>query len=332
MFIKSLFLKFAAAIITLVMLIPAGSGKTAEYDVREPGSCKLNFTVLSDSHIEGNNFARYQVFVRALQNVKKNKSGNDAIVFLGDNTMNGQNLENMLFHGTAALILKDQFVLSCMGNHDIGNGEGDYEELQSRWYTYTNAFFDKQLTTPYYCDVINGYYFIVLGTEAHTSNTMTLSNAQLAWLREVLEEAAVSGKPTFVFSHHPERASYREDPSYPDTLTGLLTAFAQTNDLFYFSGHTHRTLTSSSIRCYYNFPEISLPCLTTLSGEKDNEITDRTGCGVEVEVYQNEVVIRGRNFYTGEWAADGNGIIEITFPLNTPAPGGPVSQEEPSAE
>lgn len=325
-------IRILATVVSFFMLLGVGFGGGREHDVKSPDDCALNFAVLSDAHIEGNNFTRYKVFAKCLRDVMKNRSGCDAVVFLGDNTMNGNRTENMLFHGTAAQVLKGQKVLPVLGNHDIGNGEGDYEELQSRWYTYTNAFFDKQLTTPYYCDVIDGYYFIVLGTEAHTSNTMTLSNAQLAWLREVLEEAARSGKPTFVFSHHPERASYLEDPSYPDTLTGLLTAFAQTNDLFYFSGHTHRTLTSSSVNCYYNFPEISLPCLTTLSGEKDNVITERTGCGVEVEVYQNEVVIRGRNFYTGEWAADGNGIIEIAFPLNSPAPGGPVSQEEPSAE
>ena len=50
----------------------------------------------------------------------------------------------------------------------------------------------------------------------------------------------------------------------------------------------------------------------------DNIITDKTGCGVEVEVYENEVVIRGRNFYTGEWATDGTGLIEKTYPLKNP--------------
>ena len=43
----------------------------------------------------------------------------------------------MLFYGTASRILKDQTVVSVMGNHDIGNGEGDYGKLQNRWFTYT---------------------------------------------------------------------------------------------------------------------------------------------------------------------------------------------------
>ena len=311
-------LRVFAALVCMVMLLVAGTGEGKEHDVKAPEDCKFNFTVLSDSHIEGNNFTRYKVFAQSLKDANKNRSGSDAYVFLGDNTMNGNNTENMFFHGTVAQILKGQKIVPVLGNHDIGNGEGDYSDLQNRWYTYTNAFFDKNLSTPYYCDVIGGYYFIVLGTEEHTSNTMTLSDEQLSWLRAVLEDAAKSGKPTFVFSHHPERSSFRANPSYPYSLTDILTEYAETHDLFYFSGHTHRTLTNSSFNTYYNFPETNLPCLTKLTGEKDNIITDKTGCGVEVEVYENEVVIRGRNFYTGEWATDGTGLIEKTYPLKNP--------------
>ena len=308
-------LRVFATLVSLVMLLTAGGGGK-DHDVKDPDACRLNFAVLSDSHIEGNNSTRYRVFARCLRDVKRNRSGSDAVVFLGDNTMNGNSLENMFFHGTVGLVLKDQKVLPVLGNHDIGNGEGDYAQLQNRWYAYTEAFFGKQLTAPYYCDVIDGYYFIVLGTEEHTSNHMSLSDAQLTWLRDTLEEAAAGGKPVFVFSHHPERASYRINPDFAYSLTDILTEYAASHPLIYFSGHTHRTLTRSSFASYYNFPEISLPCLTTLTGEKDNVIKEDTGVGVEVEVYENEVVVRGRNFYAGEWDTDSSGDpLEATYPI-----------------
>ena len=312
-------LRVLATLLSLVMLMTAGVGGGRDHDVKEPDVCRLNFAVLSDSHIEGNNTTRYKVFARSLKDVRRNRSGLDAVVFLGDNTMNGNNTENMFFHGTVSLLLKGQKVLPVLGNHDIGNGEGDYEKLQNRWYAYTEAFFGKKLTVPYYREVIDGYSFIVLGTEEHTSNSMTLTDGQLAWLRGTLEDAARSGKPVFVFSHHPERASYRANPAYEYSLTDILTAYAEDHDLFYFSGHTHRTLTRSSFNTYYNFPEISLPCLTTLTGEKDNVIKDDTGVGVEVEVYGDEVIVRGRNFYQGEWDADSAGEpLEIAYPLRNP--------------
>ena len=311
-------LRILATLLSLVMLLTAGAGGGKDHDVKDPATCRLNFAVLSDSHIEGNNFTRYKVFARCLKDVRRNQSGLDAVVFLGDNTMNGNSTESMFFHGTVSLLLKGQKVLPVLGNHDIGNGEGDYEKLQNRWYAYTEAFFDKKLTVPYYYEVIDGYYFIILGTEEHTSNSMTLTDDQLEWLRYTLEDADRSGKPVFVFSHHPERASYRADPDYEYSLTDILTAYAEDHDLFYFSGHTHRTLTRSSFQTYYNFPETSLPCLTRLTGEKDNVIMDETGTGVEVEVYGNEVVIRGRNFYQGEWSADGDEPLEATYALKNP--------------
>ncbi len=311
-------LRALATMLSLVMLLTAGTGGGRDHDVKDPDACRLNFAVLSDSHIEGNNMTRYKVFARSLKDVRRNQSGLDAVVFLGDNTMNGNSTESMFFHGTVSLLLKNQKVVPVMGNHDIGNGQGDYEKLQNRWYAYTEAFFDKKLTVPYYYDVIDGFYFIVLGTEEQTSNSMTLTDDQLEWLRYTLEDAANSGKPAFVFSHHPERASYRADPDYAYSLTDILTAYAEDHDLFYFSGHTHRTLTRSSFQTNYNFPETSLPCLTKLTGEKDNIIMDETGVGVEVEVYDSEVVIRGRNFYQGEWSADGDEPLEATYTLRAP--------------
>ena len=311
-------LRILAGVVSAFMLLSVGaSGK--DHNVKKPDECKLNFSVLSDSHIEGNNSARYRVFAKYLKDVRRNQSGNDAVVFLGDNTMNGNSTENMLFHGTVARLLKGQKVLPVLGNHDIGNGEGDYRQLQNRWYAYTEAFFDKKLTVPYYYEVIDGYYFIILGTEEHTSNHMSLSDDQLAWLSFTLEDAARSEKPVFVFSHHPERASYRINADYPYSLTDILTQYAEDHDLFYFSGHTHRTLTKSSFNTYYNFPETNLPCLTKLTGEKDDTVTDDTGEGVEVEVYENEVVIRGRSFLDCEWKKDGNGdLIEMTYTLKNP--------------
>ena len=107
---KSFFLRFLSIALVLFVLPFAGKGKTEPYDVKDPDACVLNFSILSDSHIEGNNFARYKIFNNALQNVTQNQSGNDAIVFLGDNTMNGQHIENMLFHGTAAMMLRGETV------------------------------------------------------------------------------------------------------------------------------------------------------------------------------------------------------------------------------
>ena len=317
MFVKSVMLRFVAAVMATFMLSFTGISIGGEYDVKDPETCTLNFSVLSDSHIEGNNFTRYKVFARSVQNVKKNGSGNDAIVFLGDNTMNGNTGESLLFHGAVAALLQGEKVLTVMGNHDIGNGQGDYEELNERWFEYTNTFFDRDLRHTYYYDVIDGFYFIVLGPEAQRVNDVCISNAQFCWLEAVLAEAAESGKPTFLFMHHPTVSVVDEELQYTRRLTNLLAEYNREHDLFCFVGHTHMPMhLSQSFRTYNGYPETYLACLTKLSGEKDNEILPETGVGAEIEVYAGEVVIRARNFYAGEWQTEEDGeLCEVTYTL-----------------
>ena len=314
---KTVFLRPVAVLITVFMLLGVGLSSHAEYDVKEPENCRFNFTVLSDVHVEGNNIPRYNVFAKSLQDVKKNKSGNGAVVFLGDSTMNGQHIENLLFHGAVSVLLKGETVLPVLGNHDIGNGDGDYDELQNRWYDYTEAFFGRKLNHPYYYEVIDGYYFIVLGMEAQEVHEMYVSDAQYAWLRGVLAEAAESGKPAFVFCHYP--SDYAVDINGEETgrLTEMLAEYNESHDLFSFVGHTHMPMYLFwSFHTDDGFPETYLPRLTELSGN-DDEPGANTGVGVEVEVYDGEVVIRARDFYRGEWKYDtfDETMCEVTYPL-----------------
>ncbi len=324
MMIKALFLKILAAVVTVVMATAAGVSKTPAYDVRDPEACELNFSILSDSHIETNNFTRYKVFTHALQDTMKNKSGNDAVIFLGDNTMNCQFLENLLFHGAVRKYMKDQTVLPVMGNHDIGNGEGDYEKLQNRWLDFSNAFFGHDLEHPYYYKVIDGYYFIVLGMEEQLVYEMHMTDEQFTWLECLLEEAKSSGKPVFVFSHYPADDAIDDSGEATDRLVDMLADYNRDYDLFYFCGHTHMPLYLFwSFHTSNGFPEIYLPRLTELASGEDNEIFRNTGIGIEVEVYENEVLVRGRDFYHGEWRVDDEDtgeLCEMTYTLKNPIP------------
>ena len=319
---KSIFLRVLGAIIAGILLLTAGFGPREAYDVRDPETCALNFSILSDSHIETNNLNRYKIFAGSLKDVKNNASGNDAVVFLGDNTMNCQTLENLIFHGTVANVLKGETILPVMGNHDIGNGNGDYDKLQKRWYSFTEAFFGRKLSHPYYYEVIDGYYFIVLGMEDHLVYEMMMTDEQFAWLEGVLAEAKNSGKPVFVFSHYPADDAIDEDGNATDRLIDMLAEYNRENDLFYFCGHTHMPLWLFwSFHTSDGFPEIYLPRLTELAGGDDNEIYEHSGDGVEVEVYPDHVLVRGRNFYHGNWKVDDEDtgeLCEMTYNLKNP--------------
>ncbi len=321
--IKNYILRFFAAVMAGVLLLFAGQTSGGGWTARKPDDCKLTFSVLSDVHVEGNNFERYKIFARALQDVKRN-AANDAVVFLGDSTMNGQHIENLLFHGAVTSVLgKDATVLPVMGNHDIGNGDGDYETLQNRWYSYTEAFFGRKLQHPYYYEVINGCYFIVLGMEAQLVYKMVITDEQYAWLEGVLAEAAESGKPCFVFSHYPTDYAIDAQGNSTYRLVNMLADYSRQHDLFAFVGHTHMPMHLWwSFHNTDGYPETYLPRLTDLAGENDNEAYEDTGVGVQVEVYENEVVIRARDFYRGEWKTDtwedDFPLMEVTYSLKNP--------------
>ena len=321
MFFKSAFLRVTAALLTAVMLLLVGVSAHTPYDVEKPDECLLNFAVLSDAHIEGNNLPRYRVFTQALQDLQKAQSGHDAILFLGDNTMNGQLFENLLFHGGVQWFLRGEKVLPVMGNHDIGNGQGNYDRLQRRWLDFTESFFGKRLTSPYYAEVIDGYTFIVLGMQQQRVYEMYMSDAQFLWLEGVLADAAERGKPVFVFSHYPTDDVIDAEGNETGRLTNLFAQYSREHDIFCFVGHTHMPLYLFwSFHTYDGYPETYLPRLTDLAGN-DSEPYKDTGIGVEVEVYDGELVIRGRDFFRGEWKYEQDGAVpcEVRYPLRDAA-------------
>lgn len=312
MAIKKFFLRVISVFIaTLALLFYVGVCDHAEWDVEDPDACLLHFDVLSDVHTEGNNAMRYKVFVRAMQDVRKDKSGSDAVLFLGDNTMNGSFGENVLFHGAVRTVLRRETVLTVLGNHDVGNGQGDGAQLLDRWLLFTNAFFGRQLDRPYYAQEINGYTFIVLGAQVASDYGVDLFDEQLEWLQGVLDGAADSGKPVFIFSHYP--MTY-------DNFGDVLSNFGAEHDLFCFVGHTHMPLSRSSFRSGNGYKQVYLPRLTELSGENDNELYSGTGDGVEVEVYDDEIVVRARDYFRGEWISAKDGTpLEVRYALRTAA-------------
>ena len=284
------FVKHVIATVLTLILLPVTfiMPPTESYEAKNPDELKTSFTVLSDIHIEGNNYPTFQRFSKILKEVHNSKD-NNSLVFLGDNTMNGQDIESIFFY-TALKVAKpaDNLVI-VPGNHDFGNGTGDYEKYADRFVRYAN-FAGADLDSPYFYKVIDGYYFIVLATESDTVNGIDISDAQLAWLKGVLDEASKEDKPIFVLNHHP--VDYIEYGSY----TRISDVIDDYENVLYFSGHTHAELSDYSVSVVNGVQQINFPKATEYVTEGYE-----TGVGAVVEVYENEVLLRFRDFDDGEW-------------------------------
>ena len=273
--------KLIAAIITIFMLAITSFSDTQVNDPVKDTQL-LTFNVLSDCHIESNNFKTYGVFTKILNNIKAEKNS-DATVFLGDNTMNGQDIEELIFFGALERANLDGEVIVAPGNHDFSNGEGDYDKFSKRFINYSNAFMDYKISSPYFYRVVDGYYFIVVSSEDTTAEYLDISEAQYSWLEGVLKEAGESGKPIFVFSHYP----IYDGKDSKDRLSEILNDY---DNLIYFYGHTHYYLSENTAHTYNGVNCINIPKTTETAW-------DDTGVGAFVEVYENEIVVKMRDFH-----------------------------------
>ena len=262
----------------------------AAYKAQDPDSLVMSFSLVSDAHIETTNSDVYKSFTTLLRSIKAGED-HDAAIFLGDNVMNGQGIESFLFYSAVKQIAPAQYNLVALGNHDVGNGEGDYEEMVRRFLECNTEKLDNPIEKPYYYRVIEGCYFIFLATEELTVNSCVISREQLDWLKATLIEAEAANAPIFVFNHHPIG---RVEGEVGDELIELL---GKHEDLIYFCGHTHMELTDYSFRSSYGINCVYLPRVME-SDEYD------AGIGVVVEVYESEILVRARNFITGRWLDD----------------------------
>lgn len=280
-----------ATILTLIMLpLSFMMPPTDSYEAKDPDALKTSFTVVSDIHIEGNNYPTVREYAKVLKSVKNSKD-TEALVFLGDNTMNGQEIESIFFYGGLRAAKPAKNLIIASGNHDYGNGNGGYEEYKERFIKYANLV-DCDIDNNYYYKVIDGYYFIVLSSESDSVNASDMSDAQLQWLNGVLDEAAKEDKPIFVFAHHP--VNYVENgPS--DRLSSVLDDY---EDVIFFCGHTHWALSENSVSVVNGVQSVNVP----RSIDYSPDITVKTpDVGAVVEVYENEVLLRFRDLGENEW-------------------------------
>lgn len=285
--------KFIAVLLVGIMFFGVKTNGAEPHTVLDEENCKLSAFIASDAHIEGNQYGRFKNFGRMLYDIKNNSFGNDAVVFLGDNTMNGQNIESMFFYGAVSKVSPADNTIVALGNHDVGNGEGNYNEFIERYLAYNNMFFDAGITKPYFYKIINGYYFIVLGTEASTSNETAVSQEQLDFLKATMELASVDGKPIFVFNHHPINCEEG------DRLYSIINILDGYKNVFYIHGHTHWALYSHTMMRYNNVHMLNVPMFTSIN--EDDTTGEDTGVGFALEVYNDSVVFRARDCYDGKW-------------------------------
>ncbi len=290
----------AATFMALIMMVLPSTADTSklDYGAKNPDGLIMSFSAVSDVHVETNNPDTYNAFSAIINGIKAGKD-HSAAVFLGDNVMNGQLLENFFFYMGVKAVNPARYNLIALGNHDLGNGQGDYTKLRKNYLSNNRLYLGNELESTYYYRIIDGCYMIFLASENLTVNDFVMSEEQLEWLEGVLREADAAGAPIFVFNHHPINYIKETDAN---TLADILRQY---DNLLYIHGHIHNHLGTDNFYTYVDVDCINLP--------RSTEIVDyEPGDGIVVEVYENEILVRGRDFINGEWI---DGLV-YTYPLS----------------
>lgn len=324
------FVKAILSVLTTVAVALSGlfvGNFKAPFSPKNEEDCKLNFAVISDTHIDESK-ARQQMLELGLYDMEHAKTPLDALVISGDITDSGN---RAMYERTADAFSKykpAENIIMAVGNHDTWNNDVDeeheFEESKKLFVEYNKKIADREIEEFYYSTVVNGYTFIMLGADSTNTNTV-MSDEQLSWLKVELDKASKSGLPIFVISHwtlkstHGLPTTWLDNPLFEgkdglEETDGTFSKNAEKvqellnnyKNIFFFSGHLHNgfanglKLTSypySSVETYGNIHSINLPCYM-FANTKGLQIP---GTGFQVEVYDENVLIRGRSYSSGVW-------------------------------
>ncbi len=291
---------------------------------------RLTFGVISDIHIRsGKDYRGYpyhdkeagRKFASALRDLNYINRTQNALVINGDLTVTGTKSDCDCMNRVLRSNPHPKWTLFTIGNHEF---YAAFQDIQGKMNirSFPNSvtesqclkrFIDNtQMPGVYYDRWIQGYHFIVLGSEQsritnrQNYDNPVLSETQLKWLDNQLKSYQTN-KPTFIFLHQPIPYATIGNSNYIINAAKLYR-IVRKYPVIFFSGHSHETLREQTKIIYhdgfvvFNDSSVRNPVYAYHIPVNDSE-------GLYVQVYEGKVVIKGRDFMHRTW------INQYTVPV-----------------
>ena len=274
----------------------------------------FTFNAMSDLHIQS--LRDSMVFNGHLKTGLKDiyNSNSKAIFVVGDVVNMGDKENYDYFHS----ILNEEYVEGAQPiYYSVGNHEYMYHKtIEEALELFNTSFnYDKH----YYSVEINGYKFIMLGSET-VAPAGVMTQQQIDWFKSEMEKTD-NNKPTFVFIHQ----------GFKDTVAGTLnTELGQVDygfgsntkqlrailkeypNAFVFSGHSHYTLEEYKTTLYGNGLDATFINCGAMAYLNANGQEDIGGAeSYYVDVYEDYIVLRGKEFVYDRWIASAQFIFKL---------------------
>ncbi|GIP31077.1 metallophosphoesterase [Paenibacillus sp. J2TS4] len=304
---------------------PAPTPVSSEDEVPAKGLL-LTLLILSDPHINPDIPAHSQHLVKGLEDMKQLPHSPDAVVITGDLTDYGREKD----YKELRRVL-DGFDLpplyANMGNHDyyniwmdkqgqfnregMPNGKSDADSREA-----FQAFMGQD--KPYHETWINGIHLIMLSQEVYMEEKPDVgegawySDEQMAWFKEQMEPHR-DGKPALVMIHQPLPEAGQDGGTHRLIRAKEFRAIVQScPNVFVFSGHQHQDFTDGmGPYVQEQFHWFRNSSVSRVMNRKYEIVRPEASQGLYIEVYEDRVLLKGREFSDGRWIAEADWDITL---------------------
>lgn len=327
-YIAALFQEIAALFLSILMMF-GGVTTPATGDILRNFSDDVNidFILTGDTQVCDYMPEREANLISFAEDMSNSDIELDAFLIVGDIAENGmqEEFDRVTSH------IKDfntkNFIM-CTGNHDIRLR--DFEQSKERFLGFMNGLNAEENAKDdvYFKYDVNGYTFLVMGSEESRFEDAYISNAQLQWLNIELKNATAEGKPVFVICHYPlaeghglpgtwgsansgagdeslptyvKKDNYDMTGSIGDQTNDVYDILTKYENVFFVTGHLHTgfgKFTYETLNEKNNVQGVNVPSVGI--NNKDG-VYNNPGTGLFVEVTDSQVIFYARDFANGKF-------------------------------
>ncbi len=310
---------FYSLISLFLSVATAFSGASTPYTPQKPDEIKLNVALISDTHIDSRLPLGKLYLKKAFEDINTATVKNDALVVCGDLTNYGEEQGIIDFFEIMTETSTVETEIIAMGNHDIGHTRDlgiTNDEARAYFLKHNNNYLGTDFEKNYYSYDVNGYKFIVLCDESEDNwDEFEIYEEQTAFLDAELAEATKDGLPAFVVCHEPTVGQNGQETVHdggsmqPESSERIKAVMEKYDNVFYLSGHMHEGINGNYTEKLLGFRNIETVDGVTYVSLPSYLLFNRygfmgNGLGMQMEVYEDEVVFRARNFALSDWYGD----------------------------
>lgn len=264
--------------------------------------CRMSFVALADTHVRDTKINNFYL-ESGLQDMANAKDEFDALVIAGDLSEFGDPYSyDVLWEKLEASCFADKPILLATGNHDIRLA---YKSQTEMIMGKAEEYLDIEIDKPYYSHDVDGYTFVVLGSDAWQLEKAVISDEQLAFLDSELARGTADGKPAFVICHQSLSNTHGlpevwENGDLGEDSQAVYDVLTKYENVFFISGHLHDGVYENSLEVFDEEKGVYSINLPAYGRENDYGAFLQPGLGAYVEVYDDCVVFTARDFRAGE--------------------------------